>query len=1202
MSDQPLFPRKLAAEAGISSTDEGIPTTNAVTGSFGNGTLSLFGDSLDNAVTLSRNAAGQILLNGAPVGGATVANTSLMQVFGQAGNDVLTVNEANGALPKANLFGGSGNDVLTGGSGADLLFGQSDNDVLLGKGGNDFLFGGAGNDTLTGGDADDQMFGEAGDDLIIWNPGDDTDLAEGGDGIDTLQVNGGNGNEFFTVSTNGTRFRLDRVDPAPFSVDAGTMEKLVINANGGDDVVNASVLQATSAQLVVDGGTGNDTITGSQGNDVLLGGDGNDLITGGRGNDVALMGAGDDAFVWNPGDGNDVVEGQAGTDTLVFNGANIGETINVAANGGRVLFTRDVANIVTDLNDVEVVRFAALGGADKVNVGDLSGTDVTSVEINLASATGAGDASADQVTVNGTAGNDIVDVFGAGSAVSVVGLSARVNVTGSEGALDTLAINAGAGNDVVTASTMAAGVTRLVLDGGAGNDTLFGSQGADTFVGGDGNDVVLGGRGDDVALLGAGNDAFTWNPGDGSDVVEGGDGLDTLRFSGANVGESMDISANGERVRVFRDVANVTMDLNDTEVLEINALGGADRFHVGVLSGTDLQLVRLQLAGPAGGGDGAADEVTVDGRASDDRMVVAVRDGDIEVTGVRANVRLAGVDAALDRLVLNAGAGNDVVDATALPANAIGLTVLGGLGNDLVLGSAGNDVVIGGDGNDTALLGAGDDTFVWNPGDDNDVVEGQAGTDTMLFNGANISETIDIAANGGRVRFFRDIANVTMDLNDVEVVDFHALGGADTIRIGDLSGTDATTVRVGLEGSFGGGLGDGQADSVSVIGTAGADIVTLSSSGTAVSVLGLAASVQVTGLEAALDRITVELGAGNDVLNASGVVAGVAGLTIQGGLGNDLVIGSAGSDLVFGGDGNDTALLGAGNDTFVWNPGDDNDVVEGQAGFDTLLFNGANVSETVDIFANGGRAVMFRDVAAVTMDLNDVETIRFNALGGADTMRVGSLVGTDVTQVQLDLGFDAQADGVSVDGTAGADVVSILRSGDATIVAGLSAQVTVLGADAGLDFLRVNGGAGADQITVGTLATGGMSLVLDGGAGSDQLVGGLGADTLIGGADGDILRGGEGNDVLSGGTGGDQFNFSGLNGTDRVTDFANGVDQIRISGYGTSLDSFGDLFGDITQVGSAVQINLGANVFGAGVILLDNMTVAQIDASDFLFA
>ena len=76
-------------------------------------------------------------------------------------------------------------------------------------------------------------------------------------------------------------------------------------------------------------------------------------------------------------------------------------------------------------------------------------------------------------------------------------------------------------------------------------------------------------------------------------------------------------------------------------------------------------------------------------------------------------------------------------------------------------------------------MGAGNDTFVWNPGDDNDVLEGQAGTDTMLFNGAGAAETIDISANGGRATFFRDVAAVTMDLNDVEVIDFAALGGAD---------------------------------------------------------------------------------------------------------------------------------------------------------------------------------------------------------------------------------------------------------------------------------------------------------------------------------------------------------------------------------------------------------------------------------------
>ncbi len=84
------------------------------------------------------------------------------------------------------------------------------------------------------------------------------------------------------------------------------------------------------------------------------------------------------------------------------------------------------------------------------------------------------------------------------------------------------------------------------------------------------------------------------------------------------------------------------------------------------------------------------------------------------------------------------------------------------------------------------------DVFQWNPGDGNDTIEGQDGTDTMLFFGANIAENIDISANGGRVTFFRNIATVTMDLDDVESIDFRALGGADNIVVGDLSGTDVT--------------------------------------------------------------------------------------------------------------------------------------------------------------------------------------------------------------------------------------------------------------------------------------------------------------------------------------------------------------------------------------------------------------------------
>src|SRR5215831_8526286 len=370
------------------------------------GLLTIFGDAQNNTITISRDAAGAILVNGGAVavqgGTPTVANTALIQAFGQAGNDTITMNEANGALPSANLFGGAGNDTLTGGSGNDMLFGQAGNDTLLGKGGNDLLFGGDGNDTLIGGDGDDQVFGEAGNDRMIWNPGDDTDLNEGGDGSDTVEVNGGNGAENFTIAANGTRVRFDRTDPAPFSIDIGTSEKLTLNANGGDDSFSATGNLAALIQTTVDGGTGNDTILGTNGADFLLGGDGNDFIDGQQGNDTALMGAGDDTFQWDPGDGSDIEEGQDGTDRMLFNGANLNEKMEVSANGARVRFTRDVASIVMDLNDVESIVAKTLGGADNLVVNDLSGTDVTDVHADLAATGGGDDAAADNVVVNAT--------------------------------------------------------------------------------------------------------------------------------------------------------------------------------------------------------------------------------------------------------------------------------------------------------------------------------------------------------------------------------------------------------------------------------------------------------------------------------------------------------------------------------------------------------------------------------------------------------------------------------------------------------------------------------------------------------------------------------------------------------------------------------------------------------------------------------
>jgi Ca2+-binding RTX toxin-like protein len=904
----------------------------AVTASFlpGAGILTEFGDNLDNTITTSRNAAGQILVNGGAVqvlgGTPTVANTALIQVFGQGGNDTITLDEANGPLPRANLFGGAGNDTLTGGSGGDMLFGQSGNDTLLGKGGNDFLFGGADNDTLTGGDGDDQVFGEAGNDRMIWNPGDDTDLFEGGAGTDTAEVNGGNGTEQFTLTANGARVRFDRTNPAPFSIDIGTTENLVLNMNGGDDTFSATGNLAALIQVTVDGGAGNDTILGSNGNDTLLGGDGNDFIDGNQGNDTAFLGAGNDVFQWDPGDGSDIVEGGDGTDTLLFNGSAGAEEFEVLANGERARFTRNLGNIVMDVNDVEKINVNALGNTDKITVNDLSGTDVTEINIDLAGTLGgtAGDGQADTVIRNATNGDDVIGVMGGGSSVSVVGLSAQVNVSNAEGANDSLVINGGGGNDNITATTLPAGVIKLTLDGGAGDDSILGSQGADTLLGGADDDFLFGDDGNDLARMGAGDDVFQWNPGDDNDTVEGEAGFDTLLFFGANIDEHINIAANGGRVLFTRDIANVTMDLDDVEHIEFRALGGADNIVVGDLSGTDLTQVDIDLRGPNGGGDGAADTVTVNGTQGADVFAVAGDAGGVSVFGLKAAVNIFSPEQANDRLTLNGLGGDDVINATGLEADGIQLTMNGGLGNDMLLGSEGDDLVNGGDGDDTALMGAGDDTFVWNPGDDNDTLEGQAGFDTLTFNGANVAENINISANGGRVRFTRDIASVTMDLNDVEAISFNASGGADTITINDLSGTDVTEVNINLAGPGGGG--DGLADTITINATSGDDVVLVVGDAGGVSVLGLAAQVNITGFEADKDKIVIKTLAGDDVVQASGLAATAIQLIADGGAGDDVLI---------GGDGNDTLIGGAGDDVLIGGPGQD--ILNGAPGSDILI-------------------------------------------------------------------------------------------------------------------------------------------------------------------------------------------------------------------------------------------------------------------------
>ena len=251
----------------------------AISASFsaGTGVLSEAGDNLSNTITTSSDLTGHLLVNGGAVpidGHPTNANTTQIVATGGAGDDTISLDETNGVLPAAELFGGAGNDVLTGGSGADRLFGGAGNDTLNGGAGNDILDGGAGNDVLNGGDGDDIFNGGAGNDTVvggkgtdtaflgagndtfIWNPGDGNDVVAGGGGFDTLEFIGKATGETITIQANpdqanfpgGAQFTrpggtidLTSVERIQFESKGGSVDNITINDLTGTGVKQVAI-------------------------------------------------------------------------------------------------------------------------------------------------------------------------------------------------------------------------------------------------------------------------------------------------------------------------------------------------------------------------------------------------------------------------------------------------------------------------------------------------------------------------------------------------------------------------------------------------------------------------------------------------------------------------------------------------------------------------------------------------------------------------------------------------------------------------------------------------------------------------------------------------------------------------------------------------------------------------------------------------
>jgi Ca2+-binding RTX toxin-like protein len=251
----------------------------------------------------------------------------------------------------------------------------------------------------------------------------------------------------------------------------------------------------SSGELTLNGDDASNDIIGSQGRDVIRGAAGDDRLYGWYGDDV-LQGD----------EGNDQLEGEQGDDTL-YGGD--GNDFLTGGTGFDWLF----GGVGDDTLDGSV-------GADTMDGGE--GSDVYFV-----------DNPADVVTDSGSsAGNDVVYLlfsqanrYTLGSGIDTVQIADSTQLAILEG---------NDGNNLLGGNASA-----NELIGGAGNDSLNGGNGMDTLYGGSGNDVVSGD---------AGNDLLIGGDGAGDDTYLGGEGVDTIKYTSALAGITVDLSRQFNQV------------------------------------------------------------------------------------------------------------------------------------------------------------------------------------------------------------------------------------------------------------------------------------------------------------------------------------------------------------------------------------------------------------------------------------------------------------------------------------------------------------------------------------------------------------------------------------------------------------------------------------------------------------------------------
>lgn len=954
---------------------------------------------------------------------------------------------------------------------------------------------------------------------------------------------------------------------------------------GNDTVVLASSgPNALAAGTTFLGGAGDDTITGGTLDDIVDGGADADTLAGGDGDDTLIGGAGADAI--DLGAGNDLAIIASAADHAA------GEAIAGGAGGDTVRFTSGANNTLLTLNaattGIETVAIANAAGATSgtnsasVNASAL-GSAITLIGNNGAN-TLTGTAGADTIQAN--AGNDIIVVqdaaaHGPGEAIDGgAGTDAIRFASTSPGetlvlqpgvtAVEAAAIADAAGATTGTvplnldASAVATGMTLTGNDGAnsivgtAQNDTLLGNGGSDTLLGGLGADRLDGGAGDDVLILQSPAEYAA-----GESLI-GGAGADVLRFTSANAGDTLTLTASTSGLEAVV-LGTATGDTSGTTQLNVNAAAVGS---IGLtLAGNngDNTLVGTAQADTLLGNDGA-DTLTggdgadrVDGGAGADVLIVGssshVDAGEsliggagfdtLRFTSTTANqvLTLAGVADGIE-LVAIADAAGATTGATTLSVNAAGLaagiSLVGNDGNntltgtaqaDAILANAGNDTVFAGDGADTVDLGAGNDVLVIQSAAEHaagETLEGGAGSDAIRFASATAGETLVLQAT---------------------------VTGFETVAIASASGATTGTVALNLDASaVASGLSlTGNSGDNTIVGTAAADVITANNGN---DVIVIADAAHYAAGETLLG------GGGTDTIRFTGTTDG-QGLTLAGGAA------TSGIEIVM--------LSDAQGDT---------------AGTAQLNLDASALSAAMTLIGNDG--------ANTLVGTSGVNTILGN--GGDDTITGGDGAdltdggdGDDVFLIATAAHYDA---GESIAGGTGTDTIRFTST-----TAGQT--LTLLAATTGVERVAIADAAGSATGTtaLNVNATGvATGLLIAGNDGANVLTGTNVADTLIGNAGNDSLSGRGGADTLSGGAGNDEFIFNLLSEAgDHILDFDAATFGTTADRLTFQDDNFGGPGVNIGNANEAITFRAGnnaaINVAGTEFAVKTDATVAYSQAA-----